>query len=934
MNEWCHLVRLVLMQRLLTSIPPEFRRPVAPANFRPPCLPMAAFLICLLLAAPASASGDEAKPPPEPPEIIQSYQAALKAFQTGLFDYADKEFGEFTQQFPEDRRIPEVVLLQAQSRFQLRNFEGVVELLKTRLAQAGGLADQYRFWMAEAEFQRKNFASAADFYSTLLREFPQSAMRLEASYGEAFAQFQLGNRSRTIELLRDPNGAFQTLARSSTNENYVVRGYFLLAEALFRQKNFPAVEETLAHLENRDLSTEQEWERQFLLGSAEFAGQKPEAALERIEGMVALAKEAGKPVLHRNALTLKAEILRNRDPDQAMAVYEEIAQIKGIPANQARQAVLNVIELHVLQNRFEQAIQRLETFAGDNPNDRAQDLLRLTLGELHLKHFYALAGRERERLSPDQIPAASNLLAQARLHFDQLLQTHTNSSHTGKALLHQGWGLWEEAHLLPQPSLIPKSQASFEAALEHLRSPPDQAEARFKLADCQFYQKDFAGALDNYQAVLNGFSENPAIRERFFDQAFYQVVRSALELRQWETARLALDELLDKFGASPHTPPALLFFAQKQLENGQHAQARTNLELFQARFAESPLLADARLALARTFELERNWTAAIAHYENWVGHFTNHAARSQAEYSRAWVHYQAGNEENALRLFSAFPESFPSSSLAPFAQFWVADYYFNRQEFATAELNYQHRLLLQHPSREIRFRAVLDAAKSAYFRAKPSDARSYLLSLIDDPQSPPALLPEAYFVLGDVELENIQASDSNPLARFENAIVVFSKIPQLYPNHRLEPLARGKIAHCHFQLASQDPQRYAQALAEYQRILESPIADVSARSEAEFGIGNVLEQQAELRTSEDHKPLLEAALDRYLNIVFGKSLRPGERPDPFWIKEAGLKAGQLAERLNRIPEAVRLYERLASEIPVLRPTLEKRLLSLRQQTRS
>jgi hypothetical protein len=52
-------------------------------------------------------------------------------------------------------------------------------------------------------------------------------------------------------------------------------------------------------------------------------------------------------------------------------------------------------------------------------------------------------------------------------------------------------------------------------------------------------------------------------------------------------------------------------------------------------------------------------------------------------------------------------------------------------------------------------------------------------------------------------------------------------------------------------------------------------------------------------------------------------LREGEEADLFWTKEAGLRAGRLAEALDQWPMAKKIYERLRSKLPSLRVKLDK-----------
>ena len=53
--------------------------------------------------------------------------------------------------------------------------------------------------------------------------------------------------------------------------------------------------------------------------------------------------------------------------------------------------------------------------------------------------------------------------------------------------------------------------------------------------------------------------------------------------------------------------------------------------------------------------------------------------------------------------------------------------------------------------------------------------------------------------------------------------------------------------------------------------------------------------------------------------------RDGEAPDPFWLKEAGLAAGKLAEYRQQREVAINIYKRLEAKLPPLRDLLEKRI---------
>jgi hypothetical protein len=100
---------------------------------------------------------------------------------------------------------------------------------------------------------------------------------------------------------------------------------------------------------------------------------------------------------------------------------------------------------------------------------------------------------------------------------------------------------------------------------------------------------------------------------------------------------------------------------------------------------------------------------------------------------------------------------------------------------------------------------------------------------------------------------------------------------------------------------------------------------VEARSEAKVGQATVLTKWAEQKSGAEQTALLKAALSNCLDVVYGNILRGNEEPDPFWTKEAGLKAFDLAETLQAWSQVVNIYDRLKSKVwPQLPASLEKR----------
>lgn len=894
----------------------------------------------------------------ENPQATAAFDQAMGSFKIEVFDRAEKEFGEFVAKYPDAPQVSEAILLQARARFQMKQYDGAVELLSGRLAQAGELSDRYHFAIAEAEMARQNFAAASKAFRTVLESFPDSPLRLQAAKGEALAEFEAQkllkredqNFTRTIELLKEKAGAFQQAASTSTNDSEVVLGHLLLAEAYFQQKNYRAAEETLKEVENRKLPPEIEWLKQHLMAISSFADNRPDTALQYASNCVVVARSGNMGVREASALRLQAEILNKTKPDEAIRAYQQIIQIKDIPVNQTRQAVLALAGLMVEQNRLTNAIAELHGFLAQNSTNRLPadversqavglDLIQLTLGELQLRQFYTLSASP----TPTNAPSASvltNLLLQARTQFDAVIAI-TNTPHAGKAHLNRGWSFWEETKLAGAPNRLSDAEADFRAAAEKLPLSESKATAVFKMAECQFQRRDFTNALQNFAAFLSNYADLPEIKSKLFDQALYDIVRANVELGNFEAAEAALSKLLNEFAAAAFADDALFYYGQSLLKRGRAQDARRFLVDFEKRFATSELLPKARLAIARSYVDELKWPEAIGAYDQWLKSYTNHSMRAEAAFHRAWTFHRANQDTNALPAFTNFVVTFPSSPLAPLAQFWVAEHFYRQGDYENAELNYG--LVERYQAApQLRYQSRLMAAKSALLRDKPSDAFGILTNLLSDPNCPASVRPEAFFVFGDVMLKQADTVMKQPggigTNKFTEAINVFTVITNQYPTSRVEPLARGKIANCYFQLAAitTNATFYAHARDEYSRVMNSPIADISTRSQAEVGLATVLEAESEFRSAEEQKPLLRQALGHYLNVLFGKGaqLEKGEQPDLFWMQKAGVAAGRLAERLQMFSQAVRIYERLGSEFPGLRPLVEKKLRELQDRNRS
>lgn len=852
----------------------------------------------------------------------RAYTAATKAFQDGLWERAEAEFAEFVAEHPKSERVPEAVLLQAQAQFKQGKPVSAIALLTARQSAAGKRADEYLFWIGEAQFQNTNYTAAVVAFGQLTRDFPASARRLEASVGEAAARAKLGEWARVVELLQKPDGAFQQMARTSTNHEFVAHGGLLLAEAGLAQKDYALAEAALQPLAQRPLAADLDWQRQHLLCRIQLAAGRTEDARQSCVGLVSFAESAGRRDLLATSIALQAQILEQLGlPNEAIVAFKRNLA-PGTPVERQRQALLKVTELTVAQARSAEAGAMLEEFLTQFSNAPAADVALLTLGELHLKQHIA-AG------PTNATPSVTNHLHLALGYFDRLSNTFSNSTLVGKAELGRGWCEWLAAEAARDrgdtnsaAQKIAESLLAFQIAATSLPPSFDQAIARFKLADAQYQQDLFVEAISNYNAVVVAGMTLLEVKTNLCEPALYQIVRAGTQITN-AAADAALEQLLKEFPDSYVTEGGLLLAGQGRAQQGDPVAARQAFEDFLRRFPNSTNAAQARLEVGRTYELQRDWTNAIQEYQGWLSAFPTNTARPRAEYALALASYQAGNDTNTLAALTNFVAQFATNELAPQAQWWVADHCYGQGDFLNAEKNY--KLVFQNwPDSELADLARLMAGRAAVGRLDYSAAIDHFTNLTSNPNCPPNLKVQATFAYGGA-LMLLDTGETNRTANLELAIQVFGTIQSANPTNEQSALALGEIGKCYFQLAAQNPRYYESASNAYQQVIDSPYASVATRSQAQVGLGTTLETQARQLAGEEQPALLKLALGSYLDVVYEKKLREGETRNLFWVKKAGLEAARLVEAMQEWPQAVNLYRRLGELLPPLKESLERKI---------
>jgi TolA-binding protein len=836
-------------------------------------------------------------------EETNAFYSASKLFTDGQYSLAETNFSKFLETYTNSTHRAYAVLYLARSRLEQSNGASAITLLQKAFPDAGDMGPEYVFWIARSRLSVGDYTNAATGFANVAK-MPASSRRLQAAYDQALTYSEITNWPQIIRILEPTNGVFHVMAAYEPKNPFGALGTLLLGEAYLETHRYAEADKTVRALDPAVLETNVAWRRQYLLCKVGLAAGQGEQALTETTNLLTLATG---PAHKAASEFLQGQILESlgRTNDALQAYAANLAD--GLPVHEQWRAMIKTVRLTVAINSLQASVDALTNLIARLPRAPGLDLARVTLGELYLKEF-AAPGDGAD--ATNAAPRMANPLENALTNFSIVIQDFTNSPWLAKARLDRGWCYWAREN-------IAAARSDFEVAARDLPHSDDQAVAFFKLGDADFAARDYAGALSNYNQVLRLYDNEPNVTNELFAPALYQSVEADINLGDDKAAQAAVEKILLWFPDNYLGSRGSLLRGERLLLLGEKVSSRQAFIDLLKRSPDSPLAAEAEYDIARTYDDEGDWQAAIRRYDGWVKNHPGDPLLPEVEYYRALANAKAGMAANALIQFTNFVARYPSNSLAPWAKVWVADYYFNQQAYPLAELNYQELSRNFPQAGDLAFKALFWAGRTALANQEIMDARDYFSQLINNTNTPAPLAAQAFLALGDVAFQQFQANPTNEtfLSDAINA-VANAKVTNGAPANAIAVEAIGRLGdyYMHYADLKSDTNVYAKAGQMYAAILSYPATDVSvaARSQAEVGLGLIAERE--------HLP--KRALAHYARVLYEYD---PNRFDPYWVETAGEYAARICESEQKWDQAIAAYRRVLEAVPSLKPVLDKRI---------
>jgi TolA-binding protein len=770
--------------------------------------------------------------------------------------------GEALQQAiaPLEEGVPEVAIARLQT-FLAQNSVALEQTVARRklaeaLVRAGRLDDalalfadlaltsnaEAAFWHAQALAGLDRWAAALPLYAQVAAD-GASALRSEAAFGQAEALRALGQKDQAMRVLQSLEHAPQWSTRAKLGEAqlWLERGDLAAADRLLRETK-------------PQLATERN-ERRFLFGRLNLAQGHSEKAIETL-----------------------SVILKNPE---------------GVSHRLLLAALFALADAHVQAKTPEGGDDGLEEFVDHHPNDSALPAVFSRLDELYRMERKP-STNELERWLRDPAQPRQALaqwyLARSRLRagdrekaielFTQLRDSPVRLAALGEAdlelaRLHLAKGEWEESIKAAEAARAQNPAPVFLQRVDWLIAEANYRSGQTEKAGLLYQQ------LAQHPSALSG-------------DALFNAALCWLRLDRAQEFAADYRKISEDPAKQSVQGDLLLEEGAMQAAKGK-PEAEETFRKFVRDFPQSPRISEAWVALAElAFHAPKpNLDAARKNLGQARAGNPTPSALERADYLEIWIEDATpGADEGAvITAANKFLQQYPDSHFAAEVRMKLAEAYFQRQDFANAQTQFE-LLAQQKPDAPLAEKALFFAARSAT-SSMGAGSLDHALALLD----------QVVKLNGDMKwaARNEEAAIERRLGKNPEAQALYDEVLKnnAKPAERREALC-GK-ADIFYEMGATGAENYRHAIELYEQLAAEPGTPAHWRNQAEFKKGKALEKLNDK----------SAALTTYYGVI-EEGIRSDRQHEFFWFYKAGFNAAHLLEEANDWKSAVAVYRKLAA----------------------
>jgi len=697
-----------------------------------------------------------------------------------------------------------------------------------------------KFWRAQAFASLHRWSEALPLYEQLANE-EGSPSRGAAIFGAAEMLRALGRRDEALKkfmlLIHDKEWATRTQLRAA--ELYIETGDAAGARRLLEEMQPKSVAERR--------------ERRVLRGRLELMQRRTERAIGIFQGLLKRPEGAAHSALIAAVFGVAEAQMQLKTPEIADDVIEQF--IDRHPADP---------DLPVLFARLDE-LYRAEHKPSRNELERwvrSPEQPRRTFARWYLARFEIRAGR-RER---------------ARQLFTDLRRTGVKSQAIAPALL-------EFAQFEVEDKDFDEAIAILDDARSFRPAPSLLTQIDFLSAQAQYLARRFERASADFEQIARSRSPWAKIALLNASTGWLQLGSHARFLADYSE--------LEKAGSDEEARADLrLEEGLLQAAKGDEKAAKS-LQQFIHDFPKNPRTSEALVSLAElAFHASPPRLDEARKYLTRAAESPTAAAVERGDYLNIWIEESAGgNEAKVIELAKRFLEQHGTSPFAPEVRMKLAEFYYQRQDFANAQTQFE-LIAQQAPDNSLGEKALFFAAESA-MSSMGEHSLDRAIVLFDQVVRQNSSLRWA--------ARNEQAVIERKLGKPRDALALYDEVlkSEAAPPEKREAMCgKGDIF---FEMGTSDPSNYQRAIDIYDQLASDKDAPIHWRNQALFKKGLCLEKKSERAN----------ALATFYKIL-EEDTRPDRRRELFWYYKAGFNAARLLEEDSKWESAAAIYEKLAA----------------------
>jgi len=633
--------------------------------------------------------------------------------------------------------------------------------------------------------KREEYAKAADQYSKLMTEFPQSNLLPGAHVriGECF--YYAKEYRKAIDVLTKSRGEIHV-------ENEAANADYLLAEAFYKLGDFTQAQQRYEKFLRAYPQNTLAAEVTYNLAWSYFHQRNYSKAIAVFDTLTTRSDELGHAALYRrgtaehlagqqaNALKTFNEVIK-REPqgewsdnalfDAGMIFFDETNASGAMPYFRRLTAEFPTSDV------FSDACKMLgECFLAKGNYKDAQGWFQKALAvptasfDVKVEASYQSAFCAYKMLD---FKVAGEKFAEFIAHYPKhpqtddakfyqaeseyrlgnyststrLYQEFVQSSGSAKkedALYGIAWAFYKQGK-------FPQAIESFEKLLAEYPRGKVAFDARLRLGDAQFFQKDYKKAAGLYRAVIRMYPDSASR-----DYAYYQMGQSYFKDGDNAEAFKAFDGLINALPQSTLADDAQFALGWVNFQRKEYSEAIKEFNKLIKAFPKSELVPRAYYSLGDSYYNIQQYVAAEKSYREVLRQFPKSPYVADATTGIQYCFTALGKDDAAVEVLDEFVKDNPNSSVGEELQLKKGDLLFNQKKYSDAATVYRS-FTEKYPGSKLLANAHYALAKCYRLQGSPDEAALAFERAANIPHVTEKVMGESLFEAAEIYKEQNNA---------------------------------------------------------------------------------------------------------------------------------------------------------------------------------